>query len=83
MLYRIDFLAKIGNSEPVRIGRRAAVIGGGNTAIDCCRTLLRKGTEKVYLVYRRTRKRCRPMKWKSWRPNTKALSLYFWQHPTK
>ena len=52
----IDFLAKIGNSEPVRIGRRAAVIGGGNTAIDCCRTLLRKGAEKVYLVYRRTRK---------------------------
>lgn len=52
----IDFLAKIGNNEKVRIGRRVAVIGGGNTAIDCCRTLLRKGVDKVYLVYRRTRK---------------------------
>lgn len=52
----INFLSKIGNQEPVKIGRRAAVIGGGNTAIDCCRTLLRKGAEKVYLVYRRTRK---------------------------
>lgn len=52
----ISFLAKIGNQENVRIGRRVAVIGGGNTAIDCCRTLLRKGVEKVYLVYRRTRK---------------------------
>lgn len=51
----IDFLAKIGNDEPVRIGKRVAVIGGGNTAIDCCRTLLRKGVDKVYLVYRRTR----------------------------
>lgn len=51
----IDFLAKIGNNEPVRIGKRVAVIGGGNTAIDCCRTLLRKGVDKVYLVYRRTR----------------------------
>jgi len=52
----IDFLAKIGNNENVLIGQRVAVIGGGNTAIDCCRTLLRKGVEKVYLVYRRTRK---------------------------
>lgn len=51
----IDFLAKIGNNEPVEIGQRVAVIGGGNTAIDCCRTLLRKGADKVYLVYRRTR----------------------------
>ena len=51
----IDFLARIGNNEPVPIGRRAAVIGGGNTAIDCARTLVRKGCEKVYLVYRRTR----------------------------
>ncbi|MDA3898009.1 MAG: FAD-dependent oxidoreductase [Desulfobacteraceae bacterium] len=52
----IDFLSKIGNNESVNIGQRVAVIGGGNTAIDCCRTLLRKGVDKVYLVYRRTRK---------------------------
>ncbi|MGM0452880.1 MAG: FAD-dependent oxidoreductase [Thermodesulfobacteriota bacterium] len=52
----IDFLARIGKEEPVQIGRRAAVIGGGNTAIDCARTLVRMGVEKVYLVYRRTRK---------------------------
>jgi len=51
----IDFLSRIGNDEPVPIGRRAAVIGGGNTAIDCVRTLVRKGCEKIYLVYRRTR----------------------------
>ncbi|MDZ7830865.1 MAG: RnfABCDGE type electron transport complex subunit B [Desulfobacterales bacterium] len=51
----IDFLARIGNDEPVPIGKRAAVIGGGNTAIDCVRTLVRAGCEKVYLVYRRTR----------------------------
>jgi RnfABCDGE-type electron transport complex B subunit len=52
----IDFLARIGNETPVKIGKRVAVIGGGNTAIDCCRTLVRKGVEKVYLVYRRTRR---------------------------
>jgi NADPH-dependent glutamate synthase beta subunit-like oxidoreductase len=52
----INFLSRMGNQEKVEIGNRAAVIGGGNTAIDCVRTLIRMGVEKVYLVYRRTRK---------------------------
>ncbi|MFP4475427.1 MAG: FAD-dependent oxidoreductase [Desulfatibacillaceae bacterium] len=52
----IDFLARISNGEDIPIGRKAIIIGGGNTAIDCVRTLLRKGCEEVHLVYRRTRK---------------------------
>ena len=32
-----------------------AVIGGGNTAMDACRTAVRLGAEKVYVIYRRTR----------------------------
>jgi len=52
----IDFLSRIGNNEEVPIGKNVAVIGGGNTAIDCVRTLVRKGAKKVSIVYRRTRK---------------------------
>lgn len=37
-------------------GKTVAVVGGGNTAMDCCRTSLRCGAEKVYVVYRRTEK---------------------------
>jgi pyruvate/2-oxoglutarate dehydrogenase complex dihydrolipoamide dehydrogenase (E3) component len=37
------------------VGRSAVIIGGGNTAIDCTRNLLRLGVENVYIVYRRTR----------------------------
>ena len=37
------------------IGKRCAVIGGGNTAIDCVRTLVRLGAREVYIIYRRTR----------------------------
>ncbi|MFA5786707.1 MAG: NADPH-dependent glutamate synthase [Actinomycetota bacterium] len=39
---------------PVGMGKRVAVIGAGNTAMDACRVALRMGAEKVYLVYRRT-----------------------------
>ena len=42
-------------ATPVRCGKRAAVIGGGNTAMDACRTSLRLGPDKVYCFYRRTR----------------------------
>ena len=37
-----------------RIGRRVAVIGGGDTAVDCARTALRLGATDVRIVYRRT-----------------------------
>ena len=37
-------------------GKTVAVVGGGNTAMDCCRTSIRCGAEKVYVIYRRTEK---------------------------
>lgn len=40
--------------EPVRTGRRVAVIGGGDTAMDCVRSAVRLGAEEVTCVYRRT-----------------------------
>jgi glutamate synthase (NADPH/NADH) small chain len=41
---------------PVRVGAEAAVIGGGNTALDAVRTALRLGARRAYLVYRRSRR---------------------------
>ena len=37
-------------------GKHVGVIGGGNTAMDCCRTSMRCNAEKVYIIYRRTEK---------------------------
>jgi glutamate synthase (NADPH/NADH) small chain len=39
---------------PVGMGKRVAVVGAGNTAMDACRVALRMGAEHVSLVYRRT-----------------------------
>jgi glutamate synthase (NADPH/NADH) small chain len=43
------------SDTPMIRGRRVAVIGGGNTAMDAVRTAKRLGAEHAYLVYRRTR----------------------------
>ncbi len=40
--------------EPLAVGQRVAVIGGGDTASDCLRTALRKGARSVICLYRRT-----------------------------
>jgi glutamate synthase (NADPH/NADH) small chain len=42
--------------EPLVIGKRVVVIGGGDTASDCLRTALRLGAEEVTCLYRRTEK---------------------------
>jgi glutamate synthase (NADPH) small chain len=39
---------------PLQVGRVVAVIGGGDTAVDCARTAIRLGAEEVTIVYRRT-----------------------------
>ena len=51
----IEFLSSVASGNPPSIGKKAAVVGGGNSAIDCVRSLLRLGVEEVYIVYRRTR----------------------------
>lgn len=51
----IDFLRSVIQGNPVNIGSRVAVCGGGNTAMDACRTAVRLGAKEVYVIYRRTR----------------------------
>jgi glutamate synthase (NADPH/NADH) small chain len=43
---------------PVGMGRRVAVVGAGNTAMDSARVALRMGAEEVHIVYRRSRREC-------------------------
>ena len=52
----IDFLRSVIQGNPVPIGEKVAVCGGGNTAMDACRTAVRLGAKEVYVIYRRTEK---------------------------
>lgn len=59
VLKGLDFLSNVNQSldrgvQPA-VGRRVAVIGGGNVAIDCARTARRLGAESVTIYYRRRR----------------------------
>ncbi|HJX46743.1 MAG TPA: NAD(P)-binding protein [Gaiellaceae bacterium] len=51
----VAFLRSVASGEQPVIGRRVAVYGGGNTAMDAARTARRLGAEETLIVYRRTR----------------------------
>lgn len=52
----LDYLREVNQGrDPYPEGKRVAVIGGGNVAIDCARSCLRLGKEDVSVVYRRSR----------------------------
>ncbi|MES2294135.1 MAG: FAD-dependent oxidoreductase [Pseudomonadota bacterium] len=48
----IDWLASVSFGHTTRIGKRVIVLGGGNTAMDCCRTSRRLGGDEVTVVVR-------------------------------
>jgi 2-oxoacid:acceptor oxidoreductase gamma subunit (pyruvate/2-ketoisovalerate family) len=50
----IDFLKRVALGDKVALGRKVAVIGGGNTAVDAARTARRLGATEVTIIYRRS-----------------------------
>ena len=48
----IDWLSSVSFGHITKIGRRVIVLGGGNTAMDCCRTSRRLGGEEVKVIVR-------------------------------
>jgi NADPH-dependent glutamate synthase beta subunit-like oxidoreductase len=59
----IDWLTSVAFEHVSRIGRRVVVIGGGNTAMDCCRTSLRLGGTDVKVTVRSPRRVMKASPW--------------------
>ncbi|MBM3182742.1 MAG: hydrogenase [Chloroflexi bacterium] len=53
--YGLRFLRDVKVGKQVRVGKKVAVIGGGNVALDAARTSLRLGADGVSIFYRRSR----------------------------
>jgi NADPH-dependent glutamate synthase beta subunit-like oxidoreductase len=51
----VDFLREARLGKKITLGKRIAVIGGGNVAIDAVRTARRLGAEEAFIIYRRSR----------------------------
>ena len=51
----VDFLREVNLGKKPKIGKKCAVIGGGNVAMDVCRAAIRLTAKDTYILYRRTR----------------------------
>ncbi|MEK6565267.1 MAG: FAD-dependent oxidoreductase, partial [Bacteroidota bacterium] len=68
---------------PIRLGKRTAVIGGGNTAMDAVRTSKRLGAEKAYLIYRRSRKEMPARQEESHHAEQEGIEFLLMTNPTR
>ncbi len=55
ILDAVDLLRDVENGEAPHVGRKVAIYGGGNTALDAARTVKRLGADEACIIYRRTR----------------------------
>jgi len=55
ILDAVSFLSSAKEGEPLKLGRRVAIYGGGNTAMDAARTAKRLGADEAVIIYRRDR----------------------------
>jgi len=79
----VEFLRRVNRGEPIHIGREAVVVGGGNVAMDCARSALRLGVERVHLVYRRTRDAMPADKAEITEAEEEGINYYFLVNPSR
>ena len=79
----VEFLKDVAlGKAPDMAGKRVAVVGGGNTAIDAARTAIRLGASKVHLAYRRTRENMPAQDLEIGEAEEEGLQLHFLVNPT-
>ena len=55
IIHAIGYLNDVASHQPVKLGRRVAIYGGGNTAMDAARTARRLGADETMIIYRNDR----------------------------
>lgn len=78
----VEFLRDVGLGKEVKIGKKVAIVGGGNVAIDAARCALRLGSE-VFIVYRRSRAEMPASKEELEALEAEGIKIIFLANPTK
>ncbi len=77
------FLRQMNLGQAVGIGKRVAVIGGGNVAIDAARSALRLGAESVTILYRRSRAEMPASPWEVEDAEEEGVQIHFLANPIR
>lgn len=83
VLNALDFLWKANADEPIGVGKRVVVIGGGNVALDAARMALHMKVEEVVLLYRRSREEMPANPWEVKEAEDEGLIIEFQSAPKK
>lgn len=78
-----QYLIRRGLEEEIHIGKRVAIIGGGNTAIDAARTSWRLGAEEVTVIYRRSRQEMPAADYEVDEAEMEGIKFHFLAAPTR
>ncbi|MFQ5793634.1 MAG: FAD-dependent oxidoreductase [Candidatus Bipolaricaulia bacterium] len=83
--YSLEFIEmlKQGEWDKLKVGRRVAVIGGGNTAIDVARESVRLGAQEVIILYRRTNKEMPAYRHEVEEARDEGVHFYWLTNPVK
>ncbi|MEM0111317.1 MAG: FAD-dependent oxidoreductase [Candidatus Bathyarchaeia archaeon] len=79
----VDFLRAVNSGKPIKVGKRVAVVGGGNTAIDAARTAKKLGAREVIVLYRRSREEMPAHPYEVELAERDGIIFYFLVAPTR
>ena len=77
----IDWLSSVSFGHTTRIGRRVVVLGGGNTAMDCCRSSKRLGGDDVQVVVRSGFDEMKASPWEKEDAQHEGIPIHNWLVP--
>ncbi len=83
VIHALDFLKKVNSGEKVEVGRRVAVVGGGNAAIDSARVAKRLGAEEVLIIYRRSQNEMPAIKTEILEAEKEGVKFHFLASPIR
>ena len=77
----IDWLASVYFEHVKKVGRRVIVLGGGNTAMDCCRSARRLGGEDVKVIVRSGYAEMKASPWEKEDAEHEGIEILNWLNP--